>query len=311
MTEYGKEEYWDAKYRAKDTCFDWYLTYTGLKEQLLPYLEENSRILNVGSGNSRLSANIYDDGFQHITNVDISEVVTVQMKRRNEARENMKWYTMDAKKLDFPSESFDLIVDKGTLDSLLCGDRSFQHVNLMTKEVYRVLRPGGHYVCISFGTPDTRMEHFEQYQWAIEHRQVAKSLLEASYDMPASACYHIYICAKPHERALIDDDDDDEDEDAAFAQVARQGSQSGLGGGVSAQGYSVGGPSPYDPGMASPYQTADTPNNMQIQGGQPQQAYGSQMPSSMSGNFAQNNNTPQAAGSFANGPNFFQSPTAV
>ncbi len=39
-------------------------------------------MLNIGCGNSLLSQEMYDDGYNHINNIDFSEVVIEQMRKR-------------------------------------------------------------------------------------------------------------------------------------------------------------------------------------------------------------------------------------
>jgi EEF1A lysine methyltransferase 4 len=66
---------------------------------------------------------------------------------------------MDVRDLQYDDESFDVIIDKSTMDALLCGDQSFLNVAIMTKEVQRVLKTGGVYVVISYGQPENRIAH--------------------------------------------------------------------------------------------------------------------------------------------------------
>ena len=61
--------------------------------------------------------------------------------------------------LQYEDNYFDLIIDKSTMDALLCGDQSFLNVAIMTKEVQRVLRNGGFYLIISYGQPENRIMH--------------------------------------------------------------------------------------------------------------------------------------------------------
>lgn len=70
MSKFGKAEYWEKRYAkdfAEDThdppMFDWYHRFYSFKEELLPLLKPEHRILVVGSGNSRLSEELYDEGF--------------------------------------------------------------------------------------------------------------------------------------------------------------------------------------------------------------------------------------------------------
>ena len=43
------------------------------------YVQPSFQILNVGCGNSKVSEEMFEDGYQHITNVDISFSVIKQM----------------------------------------------------------------------------------------------------------------------------------------------------------------------------------------------------------------------------------------
>lgn len=85
------------------------------------------------------------------------------MKRRNkEERPEMQWEVMDICDMSsLESNFFDLIIDKSTIDALLCGDNSFANVARMLKEAQRVLKQGGQYFVISYGKPESRAFHFE------------------------------------------------------------------------------------------------------------------------------------------------------
>lgn len=60
--------------------------------------------------------------------------------------------------LDFPDESFNTVIDKGTLDSVLCGEGSTANVAKMCMEISRVLKPNGVYFICSYGVPDNRLQ---------------------------------------------------------------------------------------------------------------------------------------------------------
>ncbi len=77
---------------------------------------------------------------------------------------------MDVRKMDFKTDSFDAVVDKGMLDTILvialrersqCGEKSSENAKLMLAEVYRVLSPTGLYLCVSYGAPQAREEYFK------------------------------------------------------------------------------------------------------------------------------------------------------
>ena len=49
---------------------------------------------------------------------------------------------MDVRSLPLPSQSVDLVIDKGCLDAMLCGENASRNAAVMSKQMHRVLRPG-------------------------------------------------------------------------------------------------------------------------------------------------------------------------
>jgi ubiquinone/menaquinone biosynthesis C-methylase UbiE len=70
----------------------------------------------------------------------------------------MVYDVMDVRSMSYPDESFDLVIDKSTIDSLMCSDHPLLNVAKMLEEGYRVLRKGGYFLTISYS--DSRLEHF-------------------------------------------------------------------------------------------------------------------------------------------------------
>lgn len=68
------------------------------------------------------------------------------------------WSMMNVCALDYPDESFNAVIDKGTLDSVLCGEGSTANVAKMCMETSRVLKPNGVYFICSYGVPDNRLQ---------------------------------------------------------------------------------------------------------------------------------------------------------
>jgi SAM-dependent methyltransferase len=222
MPDYGKAEYWDERYKANDTTFDWFVSFDALKDIILPYTtsKQECKALVVGCGNSRLSPQLYDSGVHQIINIDISEVVIGQMRARYREMDKMVWARMDVTRLDFPDSSFDVVIDKGTIDSLLCGSNSFHNVYQMNKQISRVLKRGGKYISITYGQPDTRIDHFrrKRLHFDVEHRTVDKPVF--SSDVSPTSNYHVYIMTKSEDAASLEEggnggelDEDDEDEE--------------------------------------------------------------------------------------------------
>ncbi|KAG9401191.1 hypothetical protein AC1031_009945 [Aphanomyces cochlioides] len=162
----GEVEHWNAKYKAASySSFDWYLSYQDLRDLLLPLLDAQGskcEILVPGCGISALSFELYHDGFQNITNIDFSSVaierMTQSQKKQLGLHNSMQFVTMDAMHMEaFPAACFDVILDKGLLDSLLTHPtENVEHTLALLDELYRVLKTSGTYCLISHGTPDTR-----------------------------------------------------------------------------------------------------------------------------------------------------------
>lgn len=78
-----------------------------------------------------------------LTNIDISPVVIKSMTDANKStRKEMTFIQMDATKMSFPSESFTVALDKGTLDALMhdnCDETRANVFNYFT-EIDRVVK---------------------------------------------------------------------------------------------------------------------------------------------------------------------------
>ena len=60
-------------------------------------------------------------------------------------------------------ESFLCIFDKGTFDCVVCNEESNaqQKIESMLENIHRILAPGGTYICVSRGPPETRLIHLQ------------------------------------------------------------------------------------------------------------------------------------------------------
>ncbi|XP_063940508.1 uncharacterized protein LOC108202950 isoform X2 [Daucus carota subsp. sativus] len=178
-----------------------------------------------------MSEDMVKDGYEDIMNVDISSVAIDLMRRKYEHIPQLKYMQMDVKDMSFfPDESYDSVIDKGTLDSLMCGTDAPISAAQMLGEVSRLLKPGGVYMLITYGDPKVRVPHLRRpvYNWNIELYIIprpgfqklgdcpssAKSFLEpvptnedgtlhASYVLEDPDSHFIYICKKADETSCI------------------------------------------------------------------------------------------------------------
>lgn len=123
-----------------------------------------------------------------IINMDFSSVVIDQMRKKyNCVAPEMEFVCADVTNgLPFKDESFDLIVCKGTFDSILCIGSVSCAKNLIA-DCSRVLAEGhGCLFLVSYGSPDNRavfLEHQNDvsYYWeGIDIRKVPRNNLVGS-----------------------------------------------------------------------------------------------------------------------------------
>ena len=201
MAQYGKPSYWDERYSTDPEPFDWYQRFSGIKDLVGQYLKKEDHVLNIGCGNSLLSEEMYDDGYTSIANIDISKIVVDQMVEKYREKSGLTWQQMNACALEFPDETFDAVTDKGTLDSILCGEGSTANVSKMLSEASRVLKPNGVLFMVSYGIPDNRLSYLENedYHWKVTVHTVAKPTVSAtavSESKDANSVHYLYVCTK-------------------------------------------------------------------------------------------------------------------
>ncbi|KAJ3843240.1 S-adenosyl-L-methionine-dependent methyltransferase [Lentinula raphanica] len=185
---YGTKQYWNQRYalEAQDASFDWFKSYSEISDILRSLIpDKSSKILMLGCGNSKLSQDMYDDGYSNIVNIDYSSIVIENMKQRHrESRPQMSWQEMDVRDLKFEDNSFDVAIDKGTMDAMMTvkGDiwnPPQQVIDDCTKEVsevIRTLRKGtGVFIYLTFGQPHFRKRYLTVPGTTLEIRELGEA----------------------------------------------------------------------------------------------------------------------------------------
>ncbi|CAG07695.1 unnamed protein product, partial [Tetraodon nigroviridis] len=85
-----------------------------------------------GCGNSSLSGDMSNAGNQSITNIDYSSVCIATMRDRYGHCPSMTWHQMDIRRLSFPDASFDVILEKATLDAIVVEEKSQWQISPQT-----------------------------------------------------------------------------------------------------------------------------------------------------------------------------------
>ncbi|XP_065878032.1 uncharacterized protein [Euphorbia lathyris] len=175
---YGESSYWDDRYSNESGSFDWYQKYPSLAPLINLYIPRHHQILVTGCGNSAFSEGMVNDGYEDVVNIDISSVVIEAMQKKYSNTPQLKYIQMDVRDMSaFQKGSFDAVIDKGTLDSLLCGNNSRQNAVKMLEEVWRVLKDQGVYILVTYGAPIYRLRLLrESCLWRTKLHVIEKSV---------------------------------------------------------------------------------------------------------------------------------------
>lgn len=154
---YSTDSYWNSRYAERSTHFDWFYNYSALAELIGTACDsEAGRCLHVGCGNSGFSEGMVQDGFQ-VVNVDISPVVIEQMRLMDQLP-GQTWEVADCRSMpQYEDASFGSVLDKGTLDAVLCSSHGSADAAAYISEIYRLLVPGGVFLLVSLGQPQARL----------------------------------------------------------------------------------------------------------------------------------------------------------
>ena len=145
--------------------FEWLTSAESLKPKLQQALvhKENARVLHVGCGSSVLGEFLAENfaNVAQVVNLDNDQETVQAMQKRwtkfcgqrrydEQMRDRMKFIALDMCQESIPQMdgSFDLVLDKSTLDCLLCSDKG---ASCLLSETHRLLDPkDGVYLLISF-----------------------------------------------------------------------------------------------------------------------------------------------------------------
>lgn len=103
--------------------------------QLLKKYSKDKIVLDYGCGNGVHSLAPLQFGAQKVIGIDLSENQLKIARERVKRGERIEFLAMDCEKLEFPDNSFDLILDAGTFSSL--------DLKKALPELARVLKPDG------------------------------------------------------------------------------------------------------------------------------------------------------------------------
>lgn len=154
-----------------------------------------------------MSEDLYEDGFHNQVNIDYSSVVIKAMQEKHKDKPGMQFKKMDLREMDFPDQVFNAVLDKATLDSILCAEGALPLASKCLGEISRVLSSNGVFACVSHGHPNTRLNVLDraEYAWTVSVHNVPKPMLklmkdhiitEGTGEGEERVFHYVYICVK-------------------------------------------------------------------------------------------------------------------
>ncbi|KAF0982491.1 hypothetical protein FDP41_011421 [Naegleria fowleri] len=185
--------YWNNYYQQHGFVDEWYCDWDLVKNFLPETIQklktaptkETLKILDVGCGLSTVTLKLCDHFNKQrfsVTSIDISNVLIGLMKEQYaDIPDVIGFSQVDVKDMEkfFEDNSFDIIFDKGTFDSIMSFDSStIEDITAYESEIFRVLKPGGLFMLCSV-TPLEGIEGFFSGEaWSSVKLAGKKNLLE-------------------------------------------------------------------------------------------------------------------------------------
>ncbi|PWN23122.1 S-adenosyl-L-methionine-dependent methyltransferase [Microstroma glucosiphilum] len=187
LDELQTQEYWDTRYASEEgTTYDWFKKFEDIKDIILERIpSKDSRILELGCGNSTITPSLHDLGYANVTSLDFSPNLISQMRARHPGIDfvemDIRNLVEESDKLQAGAGQWDLIIDKGTLDALVAekgsvwepSERVFDNARREIDGVLHLLKPGGTFLYLTWMQPHFRLRFLERKaDWDVTVRTI-------------------------------------------------------------------------------------------------------------------------------------------
>lgn len=144
--------HWEKIYHTKDSAqVSWYQLHPRLS---LRYIQSTgvghgAHIIDIGGGASTLVDHLLDDGFQHVTVLDISlEALQIAQRRLGQRDVLVTWLEADITQADLSHHVYDVWHDRAVFHFLTQQEERQRYINTVKEAV----KPGGHIIISTFAS---------------------------------------------------------------------------------------------------------------------------------------------------------------
>ena len=142
--------HWEHIYHTKEsTQVSWYQRHPRLSLQYIQNtgVGKSAHIIDVGGGTSTLVDHLLDNGFQHITVLDIAAAAfEVAQQRLGQRATSVTWLEADITQTTLPHHRYDIWHDRAVFHFLTKAQDRQNYINTVKETV----KPGGHVIMATF-----------------------------------------------------------------------------------------------------------------------------------------------------------------
>jgi len=195
---YATKQYWDEFHNQHNNePFEWFCNYKDIKDIIeTKIINKNAKILEIGCGSSNMANEmVLQSGFtnimcldwcQHVINQNIKytqEMYKNDTKKLNKLRQCIHYIVRDIRNMDFKNRTFDVVIDKGTLDAIDCGNDikmdgsnnnsnnngnnsklsdNFSDIVDISSRIHTILKPNGLFIIVTSRSIPKRIEFINE-----------------------------------------------------------------------------------------------------------------------------------------------------
>jgi EEF1A lysine methyltransferase 4 len=164
---YASKAYWDKRYAECLIEHEWYYSFKILEPLIVESINwtNETKVLEVGCGDRPLVKELaeLDINVGKIEAIDYSQRVIdllLSKQKKGELSNKINFSFMDACNMTYPSNSFDLVLEKGTMDAILSDKRKgISNAVKLISSIVNVMKPTSTLLLVSHIEIDT--EEFE------------------------------------------------------------------------------------------------------------------------------------------------------